>query len=263
MGGVVRAVGGAIAAPFKAVASVAGGVIRGAGRVFEGAGKILQGDFKGGLHSMFIKSGGEVLSGVLGAGKEILGNPITATIAGAMIPGFGLLGAAGGLMFGGAASNFLGNMQQGVIGATGIGPQESFQQANNYQNFGPHNGGYGAGSGQIMPPGLPPNMYPYNPNQGQYGQQPYGQQPYYGGQQPYGQQPYYGGQQPYGQQPYGQQGMDPMMKMMMMSQMMNMMGSMMMMMQMGGGFNNFGGGGGQFCPPPQYGCCPGGGQRFY
>ena len=160
MGGAVRAIGGAIAAPFRAAGSVIGGVVRGAGRVFEGAGKILQGDFKGGLHSMFIKSGGEVLSGVLGAGKEILGNPITATIAGAMIPGFGLAGAIGGAMFGGAASNFLGNMQQGVINATGIGPEQSCQRSNNHQCFGPRNGSCGSGAGVLMPPCMPPHQYP-------------------------------------------------------------------------------------------------------
>lgn len=256
MGRVVRAVGGAITAPFKAAASVVKGVVRGAGQVLKGAGQVLTGDFKGGLHSMFVKSGGEVLSGALGGAKHILGNPITATIAGGLLGG--PVGAFAGLAFGGAASNYLGNMQQGVISATGIGPQQAFHQANNYQAFGPYNGSYGAGGGQIMPPYLSPNMYPYNPNPGMYPPQ-FG--PQYG--------PPQFGPQPWGPQPFGGGGMDPMMRMMMMSQMVGCMSQMMGMMSMMGGCGFPGSNpyGGQVpfpapFPPMGGGCCPGGGFRF-
>ncbi len=193
MGGVARAIGGAITAPFKAAASVVGGVIRGAGQVLKGAGQILTGDFKGGLHSMFIKSGGEVLSGALGGAKAILGNPITAGVAGFMLGG--PLGAMAGVGFGGAAAGFLGNMQNSIQQGTGIGPYADYNRQNNCDNFGPNNGQFGDGCGNYYPPQFPPQMYP----------QPMPWMP----QQPWGQQPPWAQPMPWVTDPWGGQPCPP------------------------------------------------------
>lgn len=250
MGGVVRAVKTVVTTPFRA-----------AGRVFDGVGKIFKGDIGGGLKDIFIKSGGELVKGALDTGKHLLGDPIVAGIAGAVLmPGMPFIGAALGVGVGQLGSKALGGLSDMVAGATGIGPQEQCQQAHNHQCFGPRNGCVGAGGGGIMPPCMPPHQYPYPPMMPQYPMMPpYGQQP------PYGQMPGYGQMPPYGQMPgYGNPGMNPQMQMMMMGQMMGMMSNMMMMMSMMGqmGNNPFMGGGFPGGQPPFYGCAPGCGPRF-
>ena len=228
VGRVVEAVASPFVAAGKAVGSAVGGVVRGAGQVLKGAGQILTGDFKEGLHSMFIKSTGEAVGGLVGAGKHLFGNPVTAFLTGgALMLGTGgtagfLLAGAGSALFGGGTSEALGNLQQGIYNWTGVNqPEGQCHKSNNECKLGKHNGQCSENPGITLPPGMPPQFYPQNPN-------------------------YAGPQMPPGYCPpgYGQQ-QDPMQQMMMMSTMMSMMSSMAMMLpmmsSMGGGNYNLNG----------------------